>query len=73
MTGWWGVQTEFFADAFCSLVQKLFHFPIQRELTIAIGGIAMITTAALGIKAIGKLAYIAVHFWWQVFVMPLAL
>jgi cytosine permease len=60
MTGWWGVQTELFADAFCNLVQKLFHFHIQREITIAVGGIAMITTAALGIKAIGKLAYIAV-------------
>ena len=60
MTGWWGVQTELFGDAVTNLVQRLFHFHIARELTIAVGGVAMITTAALGIKAIGKLAYIAV-------------
>lgn len=60
MTGWWGVQTELFCDAVIDLVQRLFHIQISRELTIALGGAAMITTAALGIKAIGKLAYLAV-------------
>lgn len=60
MTGWWGVQTELFCDAVIGLVQRLFHQQISRELTIALGGAAMITTAALGIKAIGKLAYLAV-------------
>ena len=60
MTGWWGVQTELFSDAVSGLVLRLFHLQVHRELTIAIGGIAMITTAALGIKAIGKLAYLAV-------------
>jgi cytosine permease len=60
MTGWWAVQTELFCDAVSGLVERLFHFQIQRELTIALGGAAMITTAAIGIRAIGKLAYLAV-------------
>ena len=60
MTGWWAVQTEMFANAVISLVQKLFHFNLSRELMIIVGGSAMITTAALGIKAIGRLAFLAV-------------
>ncbi len=60
MTGWWGVQTEMFADAVVGLVKQLFHADISREATIAAGGAAMITTAALGIRAIGRLAYLAV-------------
>lgn len=60
MTGWWGVQTEMFAGAVAKLAEQLFHIALPRELMIAIGGGAMITTAALGIKAIGKLSYLAV-------------
>jgi len=60
MTGWWAVQTEMFANAVIGLVQKLFHASLSRELTILVGGAAMITTAALGIKAIGRLAFLAV-------------
>jgi cytosine permease len=60
MTGWWAVQTEMFANAVIELVQKLFHFNFSRELMIVLGGCAMITTAALGIKAIGRLAFLAV-------------
>jgi cytosine permease len=60
MTGWWGVQTEMFADAVVQLTQTLFHLKLSREIMIAIGGSAMITTAALGIRAIGRLSYLAV-------------
>lgn len=60
MTGWWAVQTEMFTKAVIELVLRLSGFALSRELTIALAGAAMITTAALGIKAIGKLAYIAV-------------
>ena len=60
MTGWWAVQTEMFATAFCQLAQRLFHLNLARELIIAFGGAAMITTAALGIRAIGRLSYLAV-------------
>lgn len=60
MTGWWGVQTEMFADAVVRLAKDLFDLNFSRELTIGLGGAAMITTAALGIKAIGRLSYIAV-------------
>lgn len=58
--GWWGVQTEMFANAIVQLADKLFHLSLSRELTILCGGMAMITTAALGIRAIGKLSYLAV-------------
>ena len=60
MTGWWAVQTEMFANAVIKLTDTLFHVRLSRELTIILGGSAMITTAALGIKAIGRLAYLAV-------------
>ena len=60
MTGWWGVQTEMFANAVVQLAQQLFHLTLSREFMIAVGGAAMITTAALGIKAIGRLSYLAV-------------
>ncbi len=60
MTGWWAVQTEMFTRAVIDLVFRLSGFSLSRELTILVAGAAMITTAALGIKAIGKLAYIAV-------------
>ncbi|MBP7860736.1 cytosine permease [bacterium] len=60
MTGWWAVQTEMFTKAVIDLVFRLSGFTLSREITIAVAGALMITTAALGIKAIGKLAYIAV-------------
>lgn len=60
MTGWWGVQTEMFATSVSQLAAQLFHTTISRELMIAVGGAAMITTAALGIRAIGRLSYLAV-------------
>jgi cytosine permease len=60
MTGWWGVQTEMFANAVLHLAQQVFQVSLNREVLIAIGGVAMITTAALGIRAIGRLSYLAV-------------
>lgn len=60
MTGWWGVQTEMFANAVVQLAQQLFHVRLPQEIMIAVGGGAMITTAALGISAIGRLSYLAV-------------
>lgn len=60
MTGWWGVQTEMFANAVVQLAANLFHLTLSREIMIAVGGAAMITTAALGIRAIGRLSYLAV-------------
>jgi cytosine permease len=59
MSGWWAVQTEMFSDAVIRLVQTLFRLQIPREIMVLVGGSAMITTAALGIKAIGRLAYLA--------------
>jgi len=60
MTGWWGVQTEMFANAVVNLAERLFHLHLPRDIMIAVGGGAMITTAALGIRAIGRLSYVAV-------------
>ncbi|HEY9759566.1 MAG TPA: cytosine permease [Oculatellaceae cyanobacterium] len=60
MTGWWGVQTEMFAGAVVQLSKQLFNVGLPQEVMIAVGGAAMITTAALGIKAIGRLSYLAV-------------
>jgi|JI8StandDraft_1071087.scaffolds.fasta_scaffold00999_11 cytosine permease len=60
MTGWWGVQTEMFANAVLHLAQQVFNVNLNREVLIAVGGVAMITTAALGIRAIGRLSYLAV-------------
>lgn len=60
ITGWWGVQVEMFADAVVQLASSSFSLTLPRELVIIGGGIAMITTAALGIRAIGRLSYLAV-------------
>jgi len=60
MTGWWAVQTEMFAGAVVKLAAQLFQANLPREIMIAVCGAAMIVTAALGIKAIGRLSYLAV-------------
>lgn len=60
MTGWWAVQTEMFALAVVQLAKQLFGIELSIGLLIAAGGAAMITTAALGIRAIGRLSYVAV-------------
>lgn len=60
MTGWWAVQTELFSDAVIKLSRALFQWSIPREVMVLVGGCLMITTAALGIRAIGRLAYLAV-------------
>ena len=60
MTGWWGVQTEFFGQSVSRLIATVSYLNISPELMALVGGCAMITTAALGIRAIGKLAYLAV-------------
>ena len=60
ITGWWGVQVEMFADAVVQLARNGFSLSLPRELVILAGGMAMITTAALGIRAIGRLSYLAV-------------
>jgi cytosine permease len=57
--GWWAVQLEMFVHAGSDLAHKITGVNLSRELMILCSGIAMITTAALGIKAIGKLAFIA--------------
>lgn len=60
MTGWWGVNTELFAKAVADLAREIFHCQLSEPTTILLSGLAMITTAALGIKAIGRLSYLAV-------------
>jgi len=57
--GWWAVQLEMFVHAACALVAKISGVNAPRELMVFCSGVAMIITAALGIKAIGKLAYLA--------------
>ncbi len=58
MAGWWAMQTEMFSGAVIKFLQT-FQLYIPREFVVLISGCAMITTAALGIKAIGRLAYLA--------------
>ena len=60
LIGWWGVQSEMFAHAVIGLAHQLFGIDLPEPLLIIASGTAMIVTAALGFRAIGKISYIAV-------------
>ena len=60
LIGWWGVQSEMFAHAVIGLAHQLFAIDLPESPLIIASGAAMIVTAALGFRAIGKISYIAV-------------
>jgi cytosine permease len=60
LAGWWGLQLEYFVNAAVKLAKSTFGLHLLPELLIPLVGCAMITPAALGIRAIGRLSYFAV-------------
>lgn len=71
--GWFGVQTELLVHSINALLRKSAGFQINTlMLTIACGSI-MSSTAIIGVKALGKVAYLAVPLLLAVISVPTAI
>jgi cytosine permease len=58
--GWFGVQTEMLVDSIRTLLAASMHWHVPR-LALTIGcGMLMSSTAIIGFRALGKIAYVAV-------------
>lgn len=59
--GWFGVQTEMFATAFLTLAKQYApSLMLNKTVVVLVSGLLMSSTAVLGIKAVGKLAQVAI-------------
>jgi len=58
--GWFGVQTEVFADSLNNLLKEVFNINLPRLSYIFFGGLLMSSTAIIGFKALEKLSMVAV-------------
>jgi cytosine permease len=68
--GWFGVQTEMLVDSIRTLLASSFGSTIPRlTVTIACGAI-MSSTAIIGFRALGKIAYVAVPLLLAVIAVP---
>jgi purine-cytosine permease-like protein len=57
--GWWTVQTELFANTAIELLTRVFHLDPPRQLVVVIGGLFMISIAAVAVRTSGRLAPLA--------------
>jgi len=69
--GWFGVQTELLVHNVREVVQARELFDIGRPGLTAIVGLFMCTTAVIGFRALGKVAYLAVPFLILLLCIPL--
>lgn len=69
--GWWGVQTEIMASAFIAVMKETYAIELSKPFVVVAGGLLMITTSVLGVKAIGRLSYIAVPGLLALILLPL--
>ena len=68
--GWFGVQTEMLVDSIRTLLKSSMGFTLPRlAVTIACGAI-MSSTAIIGFRALGKIAYVAVPLLLAVITVP---
>ena len=58
--GWFGVQTELLVHSVNALLKSSVGFEFNRLLLTLLCGLVMSSTAIIGVKALGKVAYLAV-------------
>jgi cytosine permease len=69
--GWFGVQTEMLARSVNALLSSHFAFTIPPLILTFATGSVMCTTAVIGFRALGKIAYVAVPLLLAVISVPL--
>lgn len=58
--GWFGVQTEIFADSLGALLNQLYEVEVPKLILVILGGVLMSSTAIIGFKALEKLSFLSV-------------
>lgn len=69
--GWFGIQTSVFSKAFVALAQQVWGWEVNLLLATVISGLIMSTTAVVGFRGLGKLAYLATPLLVVLLVLPL--
>ncbi|MES1254935.1 MAG: cytosine permease, partial [Acidobacteriota bacterium] len=68
--GWFGVQTEMLVDSLRTLLSSSLHSEVSRVPLTILCGLLMSTTAIVGFRALGKIAYVAVPLLLAVIAVP---
>lgn len=68
--GWFGVQTEMLVDSIRVLLTSSLHVQIPRFALTIVCGALMSSTAIIGFRALGKIAYVAVPLLLAVIAVP---
>lgn len=71
--GWFGVQTELFADSLGEMIKMFFSYDLPRFLLIIFGGVLMSSTAIIGYKALEKLSLVSAPLLLALILWPLLL
>lgn len=69
--GWFGIQTSVFSKAFVALANQVWSWDVNLLLTTVVSGLVMSTTAVVGFRGLGKLAYLATPLLIVLLVLPL--
>ncbi len=68
--GWFGIQTEVLAHSVQALLQPELGITLNSTMMTVLAGILMSSTAIIGFRALGKLAYVAVPLLLCVIAVP---
>ena len=68
--GWFGVQTEVLVNSLNALLMSTFGFAIDRLLLTVVCGALISSTAIIGVRALGKVSYVAVPLLLAVMTVP---
>jgi cytosine permease len=68
--GWFGVQTEVLVSSLNGLLKATFGFTLNRLALTVVCGALMSSTAIVGFRALGKVAYVAVPLMMAVIAVP---
>ena len=68
--GWFGVQTEVVVHSINALLASRFGFTVPRLLLTALCGALISSTAIIGVRALGKVSYVAVPLLLAVIAVP---
>ena len=68
--GWFGVQTEVLVHSLNALLVSTFGFAVDRLLLTVVCGALISSTAIIGVRALGKVSYVAVPLLLVVMAVP---
>ncbi len=60
LLGWFGINAHLFGSASVNAIRDIYHFDLDINIAITVGGILMISTTIFGFKALDRLAIVAV-------------